>query len=80
MPAPLAQFALRLPFLPRKRLLAIDPGGNCVKLLLVEEVLNRPQIVRHELIEIQSAGLLSEEEVLRHAQDEIGRASCRERV
>ncbi|MCL4178968.1 MAG: pilus assembly protein PilM [Verrucomicrobia bacterium] len=71
MPAPMAQFALRLPFLPRKRLLAIDPGGNCVKLLLVEEVLNRPQIIRHELIEIQSAGLLSEEEVFRHAQDVI---------
>jgi Tfp pilus assembly PilM family ATPase len=67
----LAHIALRLPFLPRKRLLAIDPGGNCVKLLLVEEILNRPQILRHELIEIQSAGLLSEEEVFRHAQDVI---------
>jgi Tfp pilus assembly PilM family ATPase len=71
VPASLAHIALRLPFLPRKRLLAIDPGGNCVKLLLIEEILNRPQILRHELIEIQSAGLLSEEEVLRHAQDVI---------
>jgi Tfp pilus assembly PilM family ATPase len=69
--APLTQIARRLPFLPRKRLLAIDPGGNCVKLLVVEETLNRPQIIRHELIETQSAGLLSEEEVLRHAQDVI---------
>jgi Tfp pilus assembly PilM family ATPase len=67
----LTQIALRLPFLPRKRLLAIDPGANCVKLLVVEETLKRPQILRYELIETQSGGLLSEEEVLRHAQDVI---------
>lgn len=71
MLASLAQIALRLPFLPRKRLLALDPGANCVKLLVVEETLNRPLIVRHELIETQSGGLLSEDEVLRHAQDVI---------
>ncbi len=71
MPASLAQSVRRLPFLPRKRILAIDAGGNCVKLLVVEELFNRPQILRHELIEIQSAGLLSEEEIMRHAQDVI---------
>jgi type IV pilus assembly protein PilM len=71
VPASLSQFLLRVPFLPRKRLLAIDPGGNCVKLLVVEEILSKTRIIRHELIEIQSAGLLSEEEVLRHAQDVI---------
>ena len=71
MLASLTQIALRLPFLPRKRLLAIDPGANCVKLLVVEEILKRPQIIRYELIETQSGGLLSEEEVLRHAQDVI---------
>jgi Tfp pilus assembly PilM family ATPase len=67
----LTQIARRLPFLPRKRLLAIDPGANCVKLLVVEETFKRPQILRYELIETQSGGLLSEEEVLRHAQDVI---------
>jgi Tfp pilus assembly PilM family ATPase len=57
--------------LPRKRLLAIDPGSHGVKLLLMEEMLGHTRILRHELIEIQGGGLVPEEEVLRQAQDVV---------
>jgi type IV pilus assembly protein PilM len=55
--------------LPAKRLLAIDPGTHAVKLLLVEEMLGRVRVLRHELIELHEGGLVSEEEVLRHLRE-----------
>jgi Tfp pilus assembly PilM family ATPase len=61
----------RISLLPCKRLLAIDPGSQCLKLLLIEETLGRLRIRHQELIEVHAGGMLSEEEVLRHAQDLI---------
>jgi Tfp pilus assembly PilM family ATPase len=61
----------RIPLLPCKRLLAIDPGSQCLKLLLVEETFGRVRIRHQELIEVHAGGMLSEEEILRHAQDLI---------
>ena len=58
--------------LPAKRLLAIDPGTHAVKLLLVEEMLGRVRVLRHELIELHDGGLVSEDEVLRHLRELIG--------
>jgi Tfp pilus assembly PilM family ATPase len=72
--APLSQSPTRsrFPLLPCKRLLAIDPGSQCLKLLLIEESFGRLRVRRQELIEVHAGGALSEEEVLRHAQDVIG--------
>jgi Tfp pilus assembly PilM family ATPase len=61
----------RFSLLPCKRLLAIDPGRHCLKLLLVEERLGRIRIRHQELVEVQAGGALSEEETLRQAQDLI---------
>ena len=54
--------------LPTKRLLAIDPGSQCLKVLLVEEMLGRVSVLRHEVVERHEGGLISEEEIARHAQ------------
>ena len=54
--------------LPTKRLLAIDPGSQCLKVLLVEEMLGRVSVLRHEIVERHEGGLISEEEIARHAQ------------
>jgi Tfp pilus assembly PilM family ATPase len=59
----------RIPLLPTKRLLAIDPGSHCLKLMVVAETFGRIRVRYRELVEIQSSGLVSEEEVMRHAQD-----------
>jgi Tfp pilus assembly PilM family ATPase len=61
----------RISLLPCKRLLAIDAGNHCLKLLVVEETFRRLRIRHQEQIEIQGGGALSEEEILRHAQDLI---------
>jgi Tfp pilus assembly PilM family ATPase len=61
--------------LPVKRLLAIDPGTHAVKLLLVEEMLGRVRVLRHDLIELREGGRVSEDEDLRHLREltrEIG--------
>jgi type IV pilus assembly protein PilM len=57
--------------LPCRRFLAIDPGSQCLKLLAIEETLGRLRIRHQELIEVQTGSALSEEEVLRHAQELI---------
>jgi Tfp pilus assembly PilM family ATPase len=54
--------------LPTKRLLAIDPGSHCLKALLVEEMLGRVSVLRHEIVERHEGGLLTEEEITRHAR------------
>jgi Tfp pilus assembly PilM family ATPase len=54
--------------LPTKRLLAIDPGSRCLKVLLVEEMLGRVSVLRHEIIEHHEGGLVTEDEITRHAQ------------
>jgi Tfp pilus assembly PilM family ATPase len=57
--------------LPAKRLLAIDPGTHAIKLLLVEEMLGRVRVLRHEVIELHEGGLVSEEELLRHLREVV---------
>ncbi len=54
--------------LPTKRLLAIDPGSQGLKVLLVEEMLGRLSVLRSEVIERHEGGLISEEEIAQHAQ------------
>lgn len=73
MAAPLTQSRARsrIPLLPCKRLLAIDPGNQCLKLLVVEETFGRLYIRHQELVEVPSGGALSEEEAMRHAQELI---------
>jgi Tfp pilus assembly PilM family ATPase len=71
--APLTQSPARsrISLLPCKRLLAIDPGDQCLKLLVVEESFGRLHVRHQELVEVPTAGALSEEEAMRHAQELI---------
>jgi Tfp pilus assembly PilM family ATPase len=61
---------------PVRRVLALDAGSRCIKLLLAESDFGRLHILKEELIDLQAEGLVSEEEVKTHLQaglDEWGR-------
>jgi len=61
---------------PVRRVLALDAGSRCLKLLLAESDFGRLRILKEELIDLQAEGLVSEEETKAHLQaslDEWGR-------
>jgi Tfp pilus assembly PilM family ATPase len=61
---------------PVRRVLALDAGSRCIKLLLAESDFGRLRILREELIDLQAEGLVSPEEIKTHLQanlDDWGR-------
>jgi Tfp pilus assembly PilM family ATPase len=54
--------------LPFRRVLALDPGSQRIKLLLVQNHLGRIRILKQELLDLQAEGLLSAEEIQAHIQ------------
>ena len=61
---------------PVLRVLALDAGSRCIKLLLAESDFGRLHILKEELIDLQAEGLVSPEEIKAHLQtslDEWGR-------
>jgi len=61
---------------PVRRVLALDAGSRCIKLLLAESDFGRLHILKEELIDLQAEGLVSAEEIKAHLQtslDEWGR-------
>jgi Tfp pilus assembly PilM family ATPase len=61
---------------PVRRVLALDAGSRCIKLLLAESDFGRLHILKEELIDLQVEGLVSAEEIKSHLQsslDEWGR-------
>ena len=53
---------------PVRRVLALDAGSRCIKLLLAESEFGRLHILREELIDLQAEGLVSAEEIKTHLQ------------
>ena len=61
---------------PVRRVLALDAGSRCIKLLLAESDFGRLHVLREELIDLQAEGLVSAEEIKTHLQanlDDWGR-------
>jgi Tfp pilus assembly PilM family ATPase len=61
---------------PVRRVLALDAGSRCIKLLLAESDFGRLHILKEELIDLQAEGLVSADEIKAHLQtrlDEWGR-------
>lgn len=53
---------------PVRRVLALDAGSRCIKLLLAESDFGRLRILREELIDLQAEGLVSADEIKAHLQ------------
>lgn len=53
---------------PVRRVLALDPGSRCLKLLLAQSEFGRLHILKEELIDLQAEGLVSADEVKSHLQ------------
>jgi Tfp pilus assembly PilM family ATPase len=53
---------------PVRRVLAVDAGSRCIKLLLAESEYGRPRILKEELIDLQAEGLVATEEIQAHLQ------------
>ncbi|MCX6922363.1 MAG: hypothetical protein NT154_03980, partial [Verrucomicrobia bacterium] len=49
-----------------RRVLALDAGSRCIKLLLAESDFGRLQILKEELIDLQAEGLVSADEIKAH--------------
>jgi Tfp pilus assembly PilM family ATPase len=61
---------------PVRRVLALDAGSRCIKLLLAESDFGRLRILKEDLIDMQAEGLVSAEEIKTHLQaslDQWGR-------
>jgi Tfp pilus assembly PilM family ATPase len=61
---------------PVRRVLALDAGSRCIKLLLAESDFGRLRILKEELIDLQAEGLVSADEINAHLQaslDQWGR-------
>jgi Tfp pilus assembly PilM family ATPase len=53
---------------PVRRVLALDAGSRCLKLLLAESDFGRLRILKEELIDLQAEGLVSADEMQTHLQ------------
>jgi hypothetical protein len=56
---------------PVRRVLALDAGSRCIKLLLAEDESGRPRILKEELIDLQAEGLVAAEEIQAHLQGRL---------
>lgn len=53
---------------PIRRVLAVDAGSRCLRLLLLESRLGKLRVVRHEAVDLHEEGLLAAEELKAHMQ------------
>lgn len=53
---------------PLRRVLAVDAGSRCLRLLLLESRFGRLRVARQEALDLQEEGLVSAEEVKAHIQ------------
>jgi Tfp pilus assembly PilM family ATPase len=56
---------------PVRRVLALDAGSRCIKLLLAESDFGRLRILKEELIDLQAEGLVAAEEIQTHLQTSL---------
>jgi Tfp pilus assembly PilM family ATPase len=56
---------------PVRRVLALDAGSRCIKLLLAESDFGRLHILKEELIDLQAEGLVSADEIKTHLQSSL---------
>jgi Tfp pilus assembly PilM family ATPase len=68
MPVFSSPFSGRLLPLLGERLVVIDPGSRCLKLLVVESMLGRTRLVHRQSIDLQEEGLLEPEELHQHLE------------
>ena len=54
---------------PVRQVVAIDGGSRCFKLLLAESDFGRVRILKHELVDLPTEGLISPEEIKTHLQE-----------
>lgn len=53
---------------PLRRVLAVDAGSRCIRLLLLESRFGKLRVLRHEAIDLQAEGLIAPEELKAHMQ------------
>src|ERR1043166_3834604 len=53
---------------PVRRVLALDAGSRCIKLLLAESDFGKLRILKEELIDLQAEGLVAADEIKAHLQ------------
>jgi len=53
---------------PIRRVLAVDAGSRCIRLLLLESHFGKLRVVRHEALDLQEEGLVSADELKAHMQ------------
>jgi Tfp pilus assembly PilM family ATPase len=56
---------------PVRRVLALDAGSRCIKLLLAESDFGRLHILKEELIDLQAEGLVAADEIKAHLQTSL---------
>src|SRR5438132_12926187 len=56
---------------PFRRVLALDAGSRCIKLLLAESRFGRVRILKEELIDLHAEGLVSADEIKAHLHDTL---------
>jgi Tfp pilus assembly PilM family ATPase len=56
---------------PVRRVLALDAGSRCIKLLLAESDFGRLRLLKEELIDLQAEGLVSAEEIQAHLRTRL---------
>ncbi len=57
---------------PLRRVLAVDAGSRCVRLLLLESRFGKLRLQRQEAIDLEAEGLVSPEELRAHMQSAVG--------
>jgi len=68
MPLFRAPFSRRLLPLLGQRLVVVDPGSRCLKLVVLESTLGRARLVHRQSIDLQEEGLLEPEELHQHLE------------
>src|SRR5512146_2838483 len=63
-PSALLKFGQMQP--PVRRVLALDAGSRCIKLLLAESDFGRLRILKEELLDLQAEGLVAPDEIKSH--------------
>ncbi len=56
---------------PVRRVLALDAGSRCIKLLLAESDFGRLRLLKEEFIDLQAEGLVSADEIKAHLQTRL---------
>jgi Tfp pilus assembly PilM family ATPase len=56
---------------PVRRVLALDAGSRCIKLLLAESDFGRFRLLKEEFIDLQAEGLVSADEIKAHLQSRL---------